>query len=95
MSHKHEKREFESHPRNQASVVFNGSIRGFHPQGAGSNPAGRSKVLSVCGIKVVHVAWDHDYAGSNPATLTISFTGSSMVEHPPVKREVVGSNPTL
>ena len=29
----------------KASIVFNGSISGFHPEGEGSNPSGRSKEL--------------------------------------------------
>jgi hypothetical protein len=64
-----------------ATMVFNGSITGFQPEGRGSNPRGRS----ICDIMMfplgcndsglITLPWKQGFAGSNPAIPTISTSG--------------------
>ena len=74
-------------------MVFNGSIRGFHPLGIGSNPVTRSKLVwrsSIARSKQI----DHlENVGWNPTYVEIfTVSWSSGLRHSPVTREIASSN---
>lgn len=58
-------------------MVFNGSTRGFHPLGAGSNPATRSKVF-CSSSRFRTLPSQGKNRGSNPLRNTKIFASSSI-----------------